>query len=160
VVPPDLSLATAVAQVWDSYGRPLYQSSAFEHSITSLAWTPGGDRFAVGSYNCLALCDKMGWMHSKAHTASGSLFSLAWASDGMQVAAGGGTGGVDFAAVVEVEAEDGRVHAVLEDSKRVVAHDVVGGGREVLDFRDRVVNMALGGWAGLVCGWVGGWGLR
>jgi intraflagellar transport protein 80 len=72
-------------QVWDSYGRLLFQSSPFEHSITSAAWAPGGGLFAVGSFNCLALCDKMGWLHSKARTSSGSLYALAWAADGMQV---------------------------------------------------------------------------
>ena len=66
----------------------------------------------------------------------------------LQVAAGGGTGAVCFAAVVEMQAEDGRLQAVLEDSRRVVVHDVLGGGREELEFRDRVVNLALGGWLG------------
>ena len=74
-------------QVWDSYGRLLFHSSPFEHTITSVAWAPGGDLFAVGSFNCLALCDKMGWVHSKAHTSSGSLYTLAWAADGVQVRA-------------------------------------------------------------------------
>jgi hypothetical protein len=63
----------------------------------------------------------------------------------LQVAAGGGTGAVCFAAVVELQAEDGRLQAVLEDSRRVAVHDVLGGGREELEFRDRVVHLALGG---------------
>ncbi len=52
-------------QVWDSFGRLLYQSRPFEYSITSLAWCPSGDLFAAGSFNTLALCDQMGWLYSK-----------------------------------------------------------------------------------------------
>lgn len=50
-------------QVWDAFGRLLYQSSAWEHSITSVAWSPDGALFVAGSYNCLALCDKQGWSY-------------------------------------------------------------------------------------------------
>lgn len=52
-------------QVWDSYGRLLYQSSPLDYSVTSISWCPGGDLFAVGSYNSLQLCDRMGWSYSK-----------------------------------------------------------------------------------------------
>jgi hypothetical protein len=50
-------------QVWDAFGRLLYQSSVWEHSIASVAWSPDGGLFAAGSYNCLALCDKQGWSY-------------------------------------------------------------------------------------------------
>ncbi|KAK3513485.1 hypothetical protein QTP70_015507, partial [Hemibagrus guttatus] len=47
-------------QVWDSYGGPLYSSSPHDYPITSVAWAPDGDLFAVGSFNTLRLCDKTG----------------------------------------------------------------------------------------------------
>ncbi|XP_054536263.1 intraflagellar transport protein 80 homolog isoform X2 [Pan paniscus] len=47
-------------KVWDSYGRPLYNSQPHEHPITSVAWAPDGELFAVGSFHTLRLCDKTG----------------------------------------------------------------------------------------------------
>lgn len=52
-------------QVWDPYGRLLYQSAPFDTPVTSVAWNPSGDCFAVGSFDTLQLCDAMGWAHSK-----------------------------------------------------------------------------------------------
>lgn len=52
-------------QVWDAYGRLLYQSSPFDYAVTSVAWSPNGDLFAVGSFDTLQLCDRMGWAYSK-----------------------------------------------------------------------------------------------
>ena len=51
-------------KVWDSYGRPLYSSQPHEHPITSVAWAPDGELFAVGSFHTLRLCDKTGVRHS------------------------------------------------------------------------------------------------
>ena len=48
------------AQVWDSFGACLFSSSPCEFAVTSVAWAPSGDFFAVGSFNSLALCDKTG----------------------------------------------------------------------------------------------------
>ena len=31
---------------------------AYDYAITSVAWSPSGDIFAVGSFNALFLCDK------------------------------------------------------------------------------------------------------
>lgn len=47
-------------KVWDSVGRPLFSSQAFEYPITSLAWASDGSNFAVGSYNTIRLCDSAG----------------------------------------------------------------------------------------------------
>ncbi|XP_070365859.1 intraflagellar transport protein 80 homolog isoform X1 [Equus asinus] len=47
-------------KVWDSDGRPLYISQPHEHPITSVAWAPDGELFAVGSFHTLRLCDKTG----------------------------------------------------------------------------------------------------
>lgn len=47
-------------RVWDCHGRQLFSSSLHDNPITSLAWSPNGDLFAVGSYNTLRLCDYSG----------------------------------------------------------------------------------------------------
>jgi intraflagellar transport protein 80 len=57
--------ACVLRQVWDQFGRLLYQSSLFDYPVTSVAWSPSGELFAVGSFNSLQLCDRMGWAYSK-----------------------------------------------------------------------------------------------
>lgn len=52
-------------QVWDTYGRLLYQGDPFDYAVTAVAWSPNGDLLAVGSQDTLQLCDRMGWAHSK-----------------------------------------------------------------------------------------------
>ncbi len=39
--------------VWDSFGRRMFASIAHSHVITSVAWAPNGECFAVGSFNML-----------------------------------------------------------------------------------------------------------
>ena len=41
--------------------------------------------FAVGSFNTLRLCDKIGWSHSLEKPATGSIYKIAWSADGTQV---------------------------------------------------------------------------
>ena len=48
-------------KVWDSYGRQMYSSAPYDYAITSVAWAPNGETFAVGSFNQLRVCDKTGW---------------------------------------------------------------------------------------------------
>ena len=38
----------------------MYSSSIHDYPITSVAWTPDGELFAIGSFNTLRLCDKTG----------------------------------------------------------------------------------------------------
>ena len=52
-------------KVWDSYGRQIYSSSPHEHAITSISWNPSGEMFAVGSYNMIRICDRLGASHHK-----------------------------------------------------------------------------------------------
>lgn len=47
-------------RVWDSQGRPIFSSTLHDHPITSVAWSPNGDLFSMGSYNTLRLCDALG----------------------------------------------------------------------------------------------------
>ena len=134
-------------KVWDSFGRILFQSSPMEHVVTSVAWAPSGDLFAVGSHEALHLCDKTGWAYSKAKPPDGvgSLLELAWGPDSTILAAAGGSGAVVFGQLVDVEMEHGRLSVRLDDANRISIHDAQNEtSEELLDFRDRVVKMALG----------------
>jgi len=42
-------------RVWDSYGRQLYTSAAYDYVITSVRWSPNGELFAVGSFEMIRL---------------------------------------------------------------------------------------------------------
>lgn len=43
----------------------MHASAPFDQALCSAAWAPGGDAFAVGGFNCVALCDAAGWVHAK-----------------------------------------------------------------------------------------------
>jgi WD40 repeat protein len=58
-------------QVWDCFGRLLFQSEPLEYAVTAVAWSPDGELFAAGSFNALQLCDKTGWTHAKQTTDTG-----------------------------------------------------------------------------------------
>ena len=53
-----------IKKVFDTYGRLLFASAPYDYVITSIAWSPNGDYFAVGAYDMLRLCDRTGWTHS------------------------------------------------------------------------------------------------
>jgi intraflagellar transport protein 80 len=42
-----------LSQVWDCFGRLLFQSEPLEYAVTSVAWSPDGELFAAGSFNAL-----------------------------------------------------------------------------------------------------------
>lgn len=131
-------------KVWDSFGRQLFQSAPFETVVTSVAWSGNGQTFAVGSYNVLRLCDKTGWSYSRAKPASGSVYNVAWTSDGTQLAGAGANGAVVFGEVVGRQLEWNNVEVELTDATHIRVRDVFEETVEQLDFRERVVEMALG----------------
>jgi len=139
-----------IYRVWDSFGRQLFQSTAIAHVITSIAWSPNGECFAVGSYNSIRLCDRTGWSHDRKRPDAGSIMQIAWTADGTQFAGAGGSGAVLFAQIVERKQEWRDLEATLVDPKLIHVQDAGADAYERLDFaRDRVVEMALG-WQHLV----------
>ena len=122
-------------RVWDQYGRLLFSSAPAEHAVTSVAWCPDGELFAVGSFDSLRLCDATGWSHAKAAPKCGSILNLAWSADGMQLAGAGGAGAVVFAQLLGRQLEWDRWSAALEEPGRVRVRDLLTGGTEELDFR-------------------------
>jgi len=140
-----------VYKVWDSYGRQLFQSAPFDNVLTSIAWSPSGEAFAVGSYNMMRLCDRTGWSHCRELTSSGSVMQIDWTSDGTLLAGAGGNGSVLFGQLVDRRLQWGNIEAVLADPHKVRVTDVVDETVEELDFRDRVLEMSLGFGSLVVC---------
>ncbi|KAJ3106160.1 Intraflagellar transport protein 80 [Phlyctochytrium planicorne] len=130
-------------KVWDSFGRQLYSSSLNDHPITSLAWNPFGEMFAVGSFNMLRVCDKLGWSYAVAKPNSGSIYGIAWTPDGTQIACGGGNGAVIFSHTIDRRLEWKNYEVTIVDDRKIKVHDVIHGANENLEFRDRVVKTSL-----------------
>ncbi|OWF41163.1 intraflagellar transport protein 80 homolog [Mizuhopecten yessoensis] len=130
-------------KVWDTYGRVMYNSFQHDYPITSLAWTPDGELFAVGSFNTLRLCDQAGWSYSLEKPNTGSLFKLAWSSDGTQVAGAGGNGQVLIAHVIEKRLEWKNFEATVTGGKQIHVRNVINDAVESLEFRDRIIKLSL-----------------
>ena len=47
-------------KIWNHYGQQLFSSTPFDHPVTAVSWNTSGDMFAVGSYDTLKICDKLG----------------------------------------------------------------------------------------------------
>lgn len=132
-------------KIWDAFGRQLYSSRPMEHVVTSIAWSPNGECFAVGSYNLVRLCDKTGWTHCRERIQSGSLLSLSWTADGTQFAGAGGNGSVIFAQLVDRRFEWKNIEAILIEPRKLRVQDAANESLEDLEFsRDRVVEIGLG----------------
>ena len=131
-------------KVWDAFGRALFKSEPLDNVVTTVSWCPSGEYFAVGAFDVMRLCDKMGWSHSRHRPSSGSLMSISWTNDGTQVAAGGGNGAVVFGHVIERRIESLSFEATQTDSLSIVVSDVANENSDQLDFRDRIVNWSLG----------------
>ncbi|XP_066203774.1 intraflagellar transport protein 80 homolog isoform X3 [Saccopteryx leptura] len=132
-----------VLQVWDSYGCLLYSSQPHEHPITSVAWAPNGELFAVGSFHTLRLCDKTGWSYALEKPNTGSIFNIAWSIDGTQIAGACGNGHVVFAHVVEQRWEWKHFQVTLTKRRTMQVRNVLSDAVDLLEFRDRVIKASL-----------------
>ncbi|KAF6119973.1 hypothetical protein HJG60_010329 [Phyllostomus discolor] len=147
-------------KVWDSYGRLLYSSQPHEHPITSVAWAPDGELFAIGSFHTLRLCDKTGWSYALEKPSTGSIFNIAWSIDGTQIAGACGNGHVVFAHVVEQRWEWKNFQVTLTKRRtmqlkllsKTLPHqpfgypevrNVLNDAVDLLEFRDRVIKASL-----------------
>ncbi|XP_075058171.1 intraflagellar transport protein 80 homolog [Mixophyes fleayi] len=130
-------------KVWDSYGRLLYNSPSHEYPITSVSWAPDGERFAVGSFHTLRLCDKTGWSYALEKPNTGSIFSIAWSVDGTQVAGACGNGHVIFAHVIEQHWEWKNFEVTLIKRRAMQVRNVINDAVDLLEFRDRVIKATL-----------------
>ena len=134
-----------IYKVWDAFGRQLFASRAMENVITSVAWSPNGESFAVGSHNMLRLCDKTGWTHCRERIATGSILDISWTPDGTQFAGAGGNGEVVFAQVVGRKFEWKNTEVTILEPRKIRVQDVANETVEDLEYaRDRVVDLGLG----------------
>ncbi|KAL3105337.1 hypothetical protein niasHT_026070 [Heterodera trifolii] len=132
-------------RLWDGQGRPLWSSASHGHPLCSVSWSPSGETFAVGSYNLLRLCDKSGWSHSLERPASGTIYSLNWSADGVQLIGGCANGQILHAHVVERRIVWEQLEAVQARQKVINIRDLSSEvARERLETRDRVVRFELG----------------
>ncbi|KAI8926289.1 WD40-repeat-containing domain protein [Entophlyctis helioformis] len=131
-------------KVWDTYGRQLFSSAPHDHPITSIAWNPSGEMFAVGSFNLLRVCDKQGWSYAMEKPDSGSIYDIAWTPDGTQIACAGGSGAIVFGHLVNKRYDWKNYEVTLLDDHKILVHDVTQGSKENLEFRDRVIKACLG----------------
>ncbi|XP_007886712.1 intraflagellar transport protein 80 homolog [Callorhinchus milii] len=130
-------------KVWDSYGRLLYSSQVHDYPITSVAWAPDGELFAIGSFNTLRLCDKTGWSYALEKPDTGSVFNIAWSADGTQIAGACGNGHVIFAHIVEQRWEWKNFEITLTKRRSMQVRNVLNDALDVLEFRDRVIKASL-----------------
>jgi intraflagellar transport protein 80 len=131
-------------KVWDSFGRQLFQSQPLDHVVTCVSWSPRGDYFAVGSYDVLRLCDKLGWCHSRDRPQSGSLLSMSWTPDGMELACAGANGAVVFASVIEKRVESLKFEATQTEPNTIVVYELKNEQNWNVEFRDRIVDWSIG----------------
>ncbi|XP_076387112.1 intraflagellar transport protein Oseg5 isoform X4 [Megachile rotundata] len=131
-------------KVWDPNGTQLFSSNAGDHPITAVSWSHSGNYFAVGSFNTVKLCDRTGWSHSLEKVNSGSIYSIAWSSDGTQVAMACSNGTVLTGHIIDRRLEWNNYEATLVKRKVIEIRDVGNEIRETLEISDRVVQLEFG----------------
>ncbi|CAN7997549.1 unnamed protein product [Ixodes pacificus] len=130
-------------KLWDTFGHILYSCHPNDYPITSLAWTPDGELFAVGSYNSLRLCDKTGWSYSLDKPQTQSIYSLEWSSDGTQVAGACGNGQVIFAHIIDRRLEWKNFEVSTVGRKMISVKNVTTDATEALDFQDSIIKISM-----------------
>ncbi|ORZ38192.1 WD40-repeat-containing domain protein [Catenaria anguillulae PL171] len=130
-------------KVWDAFGRLLFSSQMLEHPVTSVAWTTAGDAFAVGTWNGVRVCDRLGWTLAAASIDCGSLLSLCWLPDGTSLAYSSARGHVGFAHLVDRRVEWRHIEVEVLDDKIVSVRDASSGHEEQLDFKDKLVHVGI-----------------
>ncbi|KAI5705513.1 hypothetical protein M8J75_015860 [Diaphorina citri] len=130
-------------KVWDTDGRQLYTSLTHDHPISSLAWAPGGDMFAVGSYNTLRLCDKVGWSHSLDKPDTGSVYDLVWSNDATQIAGACANGSLLLGTIIQRKLEWQNYEAIQSGRKSLLIRDVLSDIKEKVELPERIILISL-----------------
>ena len=131
-------------KLWDQFGRNLFVSLPYNYVTTSIAWSPSGEYFAVGSFDMLRLCNKTGWTYSFNKVDSGSLFKLAWSGDGTTVAGAGGNGSVVFGTIIDRNVTWKNIEVRLDENNKLIITDFETDGFQEIDFKERLIDMTLG----------------
>ncbi|KAM7540316.1 hypothetical protein Aperf_G00000020954 [Anoplocephala perfoliata] len=130
-------------KVWDSFGRPLFSSHLHEYPIWSLSWKPAGDQFVVGSYNCITLCDKLGWAENVQKLETGSLLDIDWSPDGAKVVAAGANGRVAVAQIIGRRIEWGGFEVAHDEPSTIIVKNVFDDSTERVPLRQKVLHFSI-----------------
>ncbi|XP_018322477.1 intraflagellar transport protein 80 homolog [Agrilus planipennis] len=130
-------------KVWNSQGHQLFSSTLHDYPIMSLAWSPNGDVFAVGSYNTLRLCDHAGWSRSLDKLSTGCIYKMSWSKDGTQLAGACANGHVLFAHIIEKQVNYFNFEAVVTGRKTISVRDTTTDAQELLELPERIIQVAL-----------------
>ncbi|KAG6457329.1 hypothetical protein O3G_MSEX010242 [Manduca sexta] len=131
-------------KIWDTFGQQIAVSVKHDQPITSLSWSPAGDMFIIGSYSLIRLCNPNGWSHCLDRPPTGSIYDIAWSSDGTQLAAACANGHVLFAHIIDRE-YTWKNFACTQIGRKVISiKDIVTEQSDKLDYPDRVIQIALG----------------
>ncbi|KAF9413201.1 hypothetical protein HW555_008481 [Spodoptera exigua] len=132
------------SKIWDTFGQQISVSVKHDQPITSVSWSPAGDMFVLGSYNLIRLCNSNGWSHCLDRPTTGSIYNIAWSSDGTQLAAACANGHVLFAHIIDRE-YTWKNYACNQIGRKVIAiRDIMTDQNDQLDYPDRVIQIALG----------------
>lgn len=72
------------------------------------------------------------------------MYSIRWSKDGTSIAAGGGTGSLVFAHIIEQEKMSRNLRAKTISRKVVELQDIVTRTVDTLDFSDRIIKWEIG----------------
>eukprot|EP00607_Mallomonas_marina_P004382 CAMPEP_0182436838 /NCGR_PEP_ID=MMETSP1167-20130531/83886_1 /TAXON_ID=2988 /ORGANISM="Mallomonas Sp, Strain CCMP3275" /LENGTH=784 /DNA_ID=CAMNT_0024629435 /DNA_START=43 /DNA_END=2397 /DNA_ORIENTATION=+ len=134
-----------IYRVWDAFGRQLFASKVMEHVVTSIAWSPNGQCFAVGSHDMLRLCDKAGWTYCRERVSTGSMMCITWTPDGTQFAGATGSGAIVFAQVVDRRVEWKNTEVTVTGQRKLRIQDTFTETLQDIELsRDRIVEVGLG----------------
>lgn len=131
-------------KIWDSYGRLLFSSNPYDYVITSLAWSPNGEYFAVGAFEMLRLCDKTGWSYSFDKIDTGSLMKIVWSPDGTICAGAGGNGRVVYGYVVDRNISWSNWEIALAEDNKLHVSDLINEMNEDIEIGERIITITMG----------------
>jgi len=129
-------------KVWDSNGRLIFISSVHDFPFTSIATSPDGSFFALGSFNTLKLCDSAGWSYSLSKLSVQSLFNLSWSHDSTQVAGASASGYIVFAHVIEKHIE-WSFFEVTTSRKVIKVENILTNFEEEYEFRENIIQLSM-----------------
>ncbi|KAG8223857.1 hypothetical protein J437_LFUL005420, partial [Ladona fulva] len=125
-------------KVWDSFGHLLFSSNEQSFPITSLSWCPGGELFALGSYNTLRLCDKAGWSHYQEKPQTGSVLALSWSADGTRLIGACSNGHVILAHTIDCRLEWKHIEVSLPGKRIIMVKDILD------DCNEKITKLEVG----------------
>merc|ERR1712127_691501 len=108
-------------KVFDTNGILLFSSQPCNNVITSLAWAPSGEVFAVGSFDSLKICNHKGWSHSQDTIGvNSSITDIEWMKDETQLCVVCGDGSIVLSDLIGKQKFWGDLSAELMETYRLL----------------------------------------